>query len=498
MSPVSDASDCDSDSSCDELEENKVPDTIPAYSISDQSKKASPTESVISESSLTPSNSASQAGVGGSTGATTPEFPVQRFIADVSFWSDKRGQWKSVSATQASIIVQPGIMEVHRLDADHSNPRGVPLQSSGASEVQRQMDAGVVVPLVALGLTPIVMIRQSNAIDLEVRTKAMPHSLLASKIDSATFRFRAPSSTDARAFYQAVHEARLNNAKYIALAEEARFLSFGQNNPGGDGEGDGDSSSRRRRHSWFGRKNSYRASTRAPSQSQGSGSSVSASGFLRRLTGGNSSFNIEQSTVDKQSRPGTSTGLHAGPASLYTSSASSSGAGTSTPPRSVSASFTSNSISRLEAGYAKQFNMDKPLRIRLHYNNNQNTRWHDRGDCILLIARPPPGVRQELPVYHGLEKRILVTHCSKKDGDKPLILLDAVLGSGCFSMLGSKGIMCSIWEHLRDEEGKVGYAPKAGRIAGHINKWCFQCESTEMARHIMGLLASEVPQVILD
>ncbi|KAH8888828.1 hypothetical protein GQ53DRAFT_724206 [Thozetella sp. PMI_491] len=489
--------DSDSDSSSDELEENEVPDTVPGYSIKDQQEEPSPAESVVTTSSITPSNSASQVGMGGAGGAT-PENPTQRFVADVSYWSDRKGLWKTVGTTQASIIVRPGGLEVHHLTASHSNPAGAPLQSSGSSEIHQPTDAGATVPLVALGLTPIVMIRQSNALDLEVRTKALPQSLLANKIDSATYRFRASSSNEARALYQAVHEARLNNAKYIALAEEARFRSFGENNQAGENDGDGDSSSHRRLHSWFGRKNSYRASTRAPSQSQGSGSSISASGFLRRMTGGNTSFDIEQSTVDKQSRPGTSTGLHGAPASLYTSSGSSSGAGTSTPPRSISASLTSNSKSRFEAGFAKQFNMDKPLRIRLHYNNNQSTRWHDRGDCILQITRPPPGVKQELAVYHGLEKRVIVTHCSKKDGDRPLILLDAVLGSGCFSMLGTKGIMCSIWEHLRDEEGKVGYAPKSGRISGHINKWCFQCQSAEMAHHIIGLLSSEVPQVILD
>ena len=501
--PATDASD-DTGSSSDELDEDEVPDTVPGYSIRQQQKQKEPipSESVVSESSLTPSNSASQGGLRHSSPIISA-YPTQKFIASVSYWSNKKGQWKDIGGGQSSIVVLPGGVEVHHLTASHSNPKATPLQSSGASEVSpEETEAGAVVPLVALGLTPVVMIRQSNALDLEVRTKALPQSTLAAKIDSATYRFRAASATDAKALYSAVHEARLNNARYIALAEEARFRSFGEmGDQNGDGNGDGDSSSRRR-HSWFGRRNSYRASTRAPSQSQGSSSSsISASGFLRRLTGGNTSFNIDKSTVDKHSGRSSSSGTPPTPASMYTSSASSSGGGNSTPPRSISVSLTgsgSGSASRMSAGFAKPFNQDKPLQIRLHQNTGNGSHWRDRGDCILQITRPPPGVRQELTLYHGLEKRVIVTHCSRKEGEKPLILLDAVLGSKSFSWLGTKGVMCSIWENLRDEEGNVGFAPKAGRISGHVNKWCFQCASGEMAQHIMGMVTSEVPQVILD
>ena len=112
---------------------------------------------------------------------------------------------------------------------------------------------------------------------------------------------------------------------------------------------------------------------------------------------------------------------------------------------------------------------------------------------MLHISQPPPGVRQELTLNHGMEKRIIITHATKKTGDRPLILLDAVLGSKCFSMLGTKGIMCSVWENLRDEDGNVGLAPAHGALSGRVTKWCFQCRSVQQANWIMGIVTSEVP-----
>ncbi|KAK3685648.1 hypothetical protein B0T22DRAFT_383078 [Podospora appendiculata] len=482
-------------SSSDELDEDDVPDTIPGYSI----KKPEPALSVVSGSSITPSNSASQIGALGQS-KRQPGHPVQRFLASVSHWSNKKGVWKDVGDELTSILVHPGSIEVHRLNEHQFDQQGSPLQSSGTSEVDnRDKDAGGVVPLVSLVLTPVIMIRLSTAVDLEVRSRASHESRL--KIDSGMFRFRASSQEEAKSLYEAVHQSRLQNARYIQLSEEARFRSFGQQTAeAGDGSGDGDSSGHKRT-SWFGRRNSYRASTRAPSVSQASGSTgISASSFLKRLTGGgNLSFNIDRSTVDKQSRPSSMAGgTNSG--SLYTSSASSSGGGgSSTPPRSLSISLSgsgSGSQSRWSNGLAKPFSPDQPLEIRCHLNV-QNNRWSDKGDCILVIKRPPPGVRQELALYHGMEKRIIVTHASKKNSDKPMILLDAVLGSKCFSMIGSRGIMCSVWENLRDEDGNVGVAPKNGALAGKVTKWCFQCKNMQQASLIMGMVTSEIPGLIL-
>ncbi|KAL2138282.1 hypothetical protein VTI28DRAFT_7157 [Corynascus sepedonium] len=493
---VSDDESESSQTSSDDLDEDEVPDTIPGYSIKEPA--VAPAESVVSENSVTPSHSASQVEAGDESKS---ERPVQKFVATVSYWSSRRGIWKDVNHGQpASITVHPGCMEVHHVSEENSDRQAYPLQSSGTSEVDNSnKEAGNVVPLIALVLTPVVMIRRSTALDLEVRSPASPGARL--KIEAGMFRFRAANQAEAKDLYEAVHYSRLNNARYIQLSEEARVRSFGQmQSSTGDGSGDGDSSSRRR--NWLGRRNSYRASTRAPSVSQGSMSTtISAGSFLRRLMGGanNNSYNIDESTLDKQ-RP--SSAPNPGAGSLYiSSSGSGSGAGSITPPRSGSVSLSnSGSHSRWSSGFAKPFSPDQPLEIRCHLNV-QNNRWLDKGDCVLHISRPPPGVRQELPLYHGLEKRVIVTHATKRSGsgaaDRPLILLDAVLGSKCFSMLGSKGVMCSVWENVRDEEGNVGVAPRHGATAGRVTKWCFQCKSGQQAAWIMQLLTAEVPGLMM-
>ncbi|KAL2260366.1 hypothetical protein VTK26DRAFT_5637 [Humicola hyalothermophila] len=488
-----------SQSSSDELDEDEVPDTIPGYSIKED--EVPPVESVVSDlNSITPSHSASQAGIA-NHGSGKPERPAQTFTASVSYWSSRKGLWKDINGGQpASIVVHPGCMEVHHVGDNPSNRQAYPLQSSGTSEVDNSnKDAGSILPLILLVLTPVVMIRRSTALDLEVRSPASPESRL--KIEAGMFRFRAANQVEAKDLYEAVHVSRLNNARYIQLAEEARVRSFGQMQAAEQGDGSADGSGSGRRHSFFGRKNSYRASTRAPSVSQGSMSTtISAGSFLRRLMGGgNNSFNIDESSLDRRhhhdaptSRPG-SAGGPGGPGgggSLYTSS------GSGSPPRSLSISLSGSGQSRWSNGLAKPFSPgDGPLEIRCHLNV-QNNRWLDKGDCVLQICRPPPGVRQELPLYHGLEKRVIVLHATKKAGDRPLILLDAVLGSKCFSLLGRKGVMCSVWENLRDEEGRVGVAPREGAIAGRVTKWCFQCKSSSQADWIMKLLTSEVEGLV--
>ncbi|KAK1783616.1 hypothetical protein QBC45DRAFT_388692 [Copromyces sp. CBS 386.78] len=492
-----------SSSSSDELDENDVPDTIPGYSIK-QPLPQIVEESVVSDNTIAPLDSASQVGAPHSGQQTPRERPVQRFVASVSYWSNRKGIWREINTEPSQILVFPGSMEVHMLHENPGNKQAYPLQTSGTSEVDMaNREAGGIVPLICLILTPVVMIRRSTALDLEVRSRVSPESRLSS-IDSGMFRFRAASQDEAKALYEAVHRSRLNNARYIQLAEEARVRSFGQQvyNDSRAGSADGTETSSRRR-GIFGRKNSYRASTRAPSQHSSTTTSVSATSFLRRLLGGeNKSFNIGRSTVDKQSRPGSiaGSGTPGGSGSLYSSGYSSSpGNDSSTPPRSASASVSgsgSHSPSRWSTGLAKPFTPGQPLEIRCHLNVQSN-RWADRGDCILHISRPPPGVRQELSLYHGLEKRIIVTHATKKVSDKPLILLDAVLGSKSFSMLGTKGIMCSVWENLRDEEGNVGLAPRTGTVAGKVTKWCFQCKSVQQANWIFGIVTSEVEGLML-
>lgn len=486
----------DMDSSSDELDEADVPDTQPAISIKQTSQVSAPAvESVVSDDSVAPSHSASQVGLYGRLGpggAKDPEHVV-KCVASISYWSNKLGQWRDVWHEACSIFVTPGLIEAYPLSAMAPGPGGPgALNSSGSSEFGGEADVARMQPLIALELTPVVMIRQSTVVDLEVRSPVRPYCKL-STIDGKIFRFRAGSAQDGSTLYTAVHRARLNNAKYKALEEQARFRSFGQPQQPQQAdaqEQDGQSSSGHGR-SWFGRKNSYRASTRAPSQSvsqsQGTSSSISAPSLLKRLTGGaNMSFNIDKSSVDRHgSRPPTAAG------SLYTSGSSSSG--NCTPPRSPSVSLAGSSGRTVVLG-------SDNLKVRCHLLVTP-TKWEDHGNCHLQITRPPPGMRQELRIRHGMEKRIIVTKIPKRtfgfgDSDseknKPHIVLDVVLGSKCFGKLGTRGIILNVWEDLRDEKNNVGFAPKTGALSGTVKKWCFQCSSTTEANWIYGLVAQEV------
>lgn len=91
-----------------------------------------------------------------------------------------------------------------------------------------------------------------------------------------------------------------------------------------------------------------------------------------------------------------------------------------------------------------------------------------------------------------MEKRVIVTSIPKKESEKPLIVLDVVLGSGCFSKLGARGIILQVWEDLRDEQNNVGVVPAKGGLSGSVKKWCFQCSSAAEANWIFGLVAQEV------
>ncbi|KAI3321933.1 hypothetical protein HD806DRAFT_502354 [Xylariaceae sp. AK1471] len=444
------------ESSDDELEAADMPDTAPAISIK---KEVEPhTDPVISQSmiSLTPSASASQTGMP-KTNGKEPEY-LSKSVATISYWDNKRGCWKDLWPDICSIVTTPGLIEAYPFRRLHTS-------SGESSQVEDR-------PLIALDLTPLVMLRTSTVLDLEIRSPVLSYARLyakVNKIETSFFRFRAPSLQECESLYMAVHRARLDNAKYKALEEETRIRAFGQNQVT---ENDGDGSSHRR--SWFGRKNSYRASARAPSQSAGSTShsSASASSFLKRLMGSGGQFNIAMSSVGRQSRFGS------GENSLYTSSSG-------TSPRSPSVSAANSGT------VAKMSLTTNNLKIRLHMLVSAS-KWEDYGNCYLEVTRPDQGTRQNLRKYQGMEKRIIVTSIPRKPADKARVVLDVVLGTRCFSRLGSRGILLNVWEEVRDESGEMGVAPKGGGSGGNVNKWCFQCASVMEAGWIYGLVTQEV------
>lgn len=463
------ASEPDYSDSDDEIESIDVPETELGVSIKHEEETEPEPEpkpgmqapvATESECSLTPSNSASQAGLHGHKIAPEEKQTAVRYMATISRWSD-RGTWKDLTSTPCSVIVTPGLIEAYSSLMDASGQERKPSR-----------------PLLAMDLTPLVLIRQSTTVDLEIRSSVQPHCNLYETYSGGNFRFRCHNGPDCFSLYMSVHHARLNNQKFIQLENEARFRSFGEREAPADN--DGDSSSRRR--SWFGRKNSYRSSVRAPSQSQDGASStpsssVSASSFLKRLTvAGNLTFNIARSSVDKQSRPGSVRN------SLYSSSSAS-----GTPPRSPS-------ISVENSGHSPANLDSENIRIRLHLLISA-AKWEDYGNCILQIRRPPPGWHQALRADHGMEKRVTVTTLPRKNAEQPRILLDAVLGSGCFSPMGSRGIVCGVWEEVKDGDGVVGMVPATGATGGNIKKWCFQCASVAEASWVLRLVHQEVFRV---
>lgn len=447
------------DSSDDEIESVDLPETEIGVSIREDTYEdemmppSRAMESVVSASdcSLTPSNSASQAGLHGPK--TSPKDGASRYVATISRWSEK-GTWKEVSETACTIIVSSGLIRAYS-------------QHGGGQENKNDK------PILSLDLTPLVLIRQSTAVDLEIRSSVRPECQLASSINGGNFRFRCHNSPDCFNLYMSVHHARLNNQKFIELENEARFKSFGERRSSADND---ETSSHRR--SWFGRKNSYRGSVRAPSQSHDGASttpssSLSASSFLKRLTGGgNLPFNLARSSVDRQSRGGGN--------SLYAGSSSNG----FTTPRSPSISLENSARTMSNFG-------TEDLKIRLHLLVS-SAKWEDYGNCNLQIRKPPPGWHQALRANHGLEKRITITTIPKKDSDKPKTVLDAVLGSGCFTPMGSRGIVCGVWEELRDGNGIVGVVPATGATGGNVKKWCFQCASVAEASWVLRLVHQEV------
>ncbi|KAI0398088.1 hypothetical protein F5Y17DRAFT_412227 [Xylariaceae sp. FL0594] len=443
------------ESSDDELEVAELPDTAPAISVrrdDDEDAYSTTSRTVRSPS---PSVRGSQASI--SDGNTKQPEYLYRSLATISYWDNKHGCWKDLWPDICSIVTTPGLIEAYPYRRTHT--------SSGEPHQEEER------PLIALDLTPLVMLRTSTVLDLEIRSPVLSYARLyakVNKIDTSFFRLRAPSLQECESLYKAVHRARLDNAKYKALEEETRIRAFGQNQFA-DNEPDGGS----QRRSWFGRKNSYRASARAPSQSAGSTShsSISASSFLQRLIGGGNQFDISKSSIGRQSRTGS------GENSLYTLSSGS--------PRSPSVSAANS------GGTGRMSLTTNNLKIRLHLLVT-TSKWEDYGNCYLEVTRPDRGARQNLRKYQGMEKRIVVTSIPRKATEKPQVVLDVVLGTRCFSRLGSRGILLNVWEEVRDESGETGVAPKGGGSGGNVNKWCFQCASVVEASWIYGLVTQEV------
>ena len=79
---------------------------------------------------------------------------------------------------------------------------------------------------------------------------------------------------------------------------------------------------------------------------------------------------------------------------------------------------------------------------------------------------------------------------AKKGAEEGLVVLDEVLGSGCFSRVGRTGIVCNVWEDIKGDNGEVGMVGKIGGVSGTTRKWLFQTGSAAECNWIFSLCAT--------
>ncbi|KAL8963486.1 MAG: hypothetical protein Q9193_000249 [Seirophora villosa] len=461
-----------SSSDDEELEAGDIPGPLQPLGALNEMPRATPLGSIYSlpNGTLRPSESASQAPY-----KKVPPQPAKasKTIASIFSWSDK-GSWESLHPDECSIIITPGLIEAFEMSAAHSADAPISAQapiedaetfSETASAVTGERDLtrnGR--PLIALELTPLVLLRRGTAIDISIRSPPTANSQITSG-NNIMFRSRNPEECEA--LYTLINHARIHNPTYIAL-QNARG-PFDMTVGLGCRESTRAGSSRV--SSWFGgigRSSSYRASSAptpsiAPSESS-IGSMSSAFSALKRfgIGKGGGTFNIARSSIS--SRDGSRAN------SIYTSSDNSSGSGTSTPlpPNPQGDSHGEIGLSN--------------TRIRLYFRETQ-TRWRDMGSARLTIMRPsPPDIslgtlacgesvaRPTTARYGANEKRIVV--CGKTKGE---VLLDATLGETCFERVGRQGIAVSVWEDIVGPNGEVGTVGAVGGVgAGRAKVYMIQ------------------------
>jgi len=444
-----------SDSSEDEeLEAAELPG-IEIKPIQAHVVKRSPSIYSLPNTSLAPSNSASQTPYRG--------VPVQRdangatkLVATISAWGGNK--WVDLHPGPCSIVVSAGLIEAFEMNESHSSPK-----RQAESDSSLDSDYSLERPLLAQVLTPVVNLRQSTAVDIEIKSPATSNSLL--KINSATIRYRTYTVPACLELYTHIHRARCSNPVYEKLAQERMVNSYGTHAYEAAVAGN-------RRRSLFGRSNSYRASARAPASDDQSHSSSTFS-RLRRMSGGGI-FNISRSTILQGS----------GGASQYTESSRTSTFSGPTPPRTpTSPSLTSTMTSGNVASLG-----NKNIKIRLYMLAN-STSWDDKGPARLDITLPPPGMKQRSSLNTGIERRIVVRLNAHK-GEEGVVLIDEVLGAGCFQQMSRTGIAVNVWEDITGDNGEVGRVGRTGGLSGRTRKWLFQTGSAAERNWIYSLCAT--------
>ena len=386
-----------------------------------------------------------------------PPAAIQKLSAKISCWNDKKGRWDDLHSEPCSIVVSPGKVHVFEMTAAQSDKSANELAQNddGMSNPQ---------PLIVQELTPLVALRQSNFIDIEIPSQPTPESRLKS---SRTVRYRSANIVESNNLYLAIHKARMQNQRFLELERLHTFESYGRH-PSYEA-----AVAKGRRRSFWGRLGGYRAPERAESSNgsppESSAASSSRESAFTRLTKSRL-FNIGKSSVESSSRPVSSFG-----------SASDSLTPPQTPPSLMGTTASDQPF---------QFSSEN-IKVKLH-GLETPSKWLDHGSVRLTVTQPSPGMKSASSLWHGIERRIIVTRnpMDKIDDSKPNhAILDVVLGRDCFSRIGRTGICVNIWEEMRGEDGVVGRAPAVGGVSSRTRKWCFQCGSGAEANWVYSLLA---------
>ncbi|RHZ64589.1 uncharacterized protein CDV56_108484 [Aspergillus thermomutatus] len=447
-----------SDTSDDDSEDELACSLPPA----DAHNLVKSTLAASSNSSLSPSNSASQGGY-----RSVPSQPTKSStaIASIFAWSEK-GTWEAVARTDCKIVVSPGLIEAYEMS------------SKAMSDMDDEVHRNQGQLLVGLELTPLVPIRRGTAIDISIRSPPTEKS----KIDwSNNIMFRSRNADECEALYGLINQARINNPTYIAL-QNARGPFANQPAPMERSTKAG---------GWFGwprRRKSYRASNAPRSLADHSESSVgtmsSAFSALKKFGSGSKMFNLSRSSITSRS---------AKEDSLHSSSAGS------------GSHHSSSGIGRIAAAIkgANGIGLSN-AKIRLYVRETQS-KWRDMGAARLTIMPAPSAPRrpgtsssrrsdtsvgadgESTPPASGSvsprratepEKRIVVH--GKTRGE---VLLDVCLGESAFERVARTGIAVSV------SEDNVGAMPKEGGVIGKSSKiYMIQMKSEAEAAYTFGLV----------
>ncbi|KIV81443.1 hypothetical protein PV11_03632 [Exophiala sideris] len=477
------------------------------------SKQACPPSSMPSTGTrtLAPSDSASQGPYRRvPSSSTVPEHKRRKAIATVSAWSNA-GKWEDIHQDECSVVVSPGLVEVFEMSAAHSNSLASPggrfptEDDSRSSSMSEQ-------PLVAFELTPLVLLRQGAACDIQIRSPSTPNSRIQT---TSHVMFRSRNVEECKALYTMINWARCNNPTYIELERaRARQPTVAFNIKQEEQKTSGRSAS------WFNfgspKKTSYRASS-APTPAsvdvsvESSGTMTNAFSALR-IFSAKPAFNLNRSSVLR--KPGGGTG-----ASLYSSSSGGTGprSGSSTPVPSQLGFIPGKdgpNVPSTSADAANGGGMINNMKIRLYQRKGQN--WENMGAARMSVLPAPTGAiengttppttptQSRGRVYsepigqpgqargprlassghtphrihgNGREKRILIVRNKTPD----VVLLDAVLGESCFERIMQTSIAVSVWKEA-EEIGHTG-----GVTMGKDTKYMLVFKSNREAGWVFGL-----------